>query len=359
MLGRLARRSGAPALVQQVPRPAALDLGAYPGIDALLDSGDVLGALALIRDREPGFDELRLARVELQLRNEAFERVRRSPAPDVEWPPVSDKDLGPQGQLPEITADALDRETLIAGVRTYGILIVRGLFPTDACADLRAMIDNSVDTFSRDRNQEDPAWNMPLRTVDGDVLGAAAFRAFNHAAGGLAVGDAPAVSQRVLAAFEQVGIRDIVQSYLGERPAVSLEKWTMRKVPADTGSSWHQDGAFLGTDKHTLNMWVALSDCGERASGLDIVAKRFDHIVATGTAGSFLYWDVSPAVVEQERGDHPIASPVFQEGDAVFFDQFLLHKTGTKPNLTEDRYALETWFFSPHTFLGKYSGLLL
>lgn len=359
MLGRLARRSGAQAQVAVAGLPGALDLSQYPGLDAALDAGDIPAALDAVRQGEPAFGELDLARVELQLRNEAFARARRAPAPAVEWPPTSDKDLGPQGQIPDVAADALDRETLIAGVRTYGILIVRGLFPTDACADLRTMIDESVEIFGKDRSKVDPAWNVPLRTVDGELLGAAAFRAFNYAAGGLAVADAPAVAQRVLAAFDEVGVRDIVEGYLGERPAVSLEKWTMRKVPADTGSSWHQDGAFLGTDKHTLNMWVALSDCGERASGLDIVAKRFDHIVATGTEGAFLYWDVSPRVVEQERGDHPIVSPVFQEGDAVFFDQFLLHKTGTKPDLVDDRYALETWFFSPHAFLGKYSGLLL
>jgi ectoine hydroxylase-related dioxygenase (phytanoyl-CoA dioxygenase family) len=133
----------------------------------------------------------------------------------------------------------------------------------------------------------------------------------------------------------------------------------MRKVPPETGSSWHQDGAFLGTEKHTLNMWVALSDCGERASGLDVVARRFDSIVTTGTEGAFFDWDVSPDVVEEVRGSDPIVAPVFAAGDAVFFDQFLLHKTGTNPAFTDDRYALETWFFTPSSFPGHYSGLLV
>jgi hypothetical protein len=84
-----------------------------------------------------------------------------------------------------------------------------------------------------------------------------------------------------------------------------------------------------------------------------------DRIVATGTPGAVFDWDVSPDVVEQERGDVEIASPVFRAGDAIFFDQFLLHKTGTGPGFTEDRYALETWFFTPSSHPDNYSGLLL
>ena len=181
---------------------------------------------------------------------------------------------------------------------------------------------------------------------------------WTHGAAGLAAADSPRAAAYILAEFQRVGLAELVGSYLGERPGISLEKWTLRRVPTDTGSSG-QGGAFLGTEKHTVNMWVALSDCGERASGLDIVARRFDHIVPTGTEGAFFDWDVSPEIVEQERGSEPIISPVFRAGDAVFFDQFLLHKTGTKPDLTEERYALETWFFTPTSFPGHYNGPLL
>jgi hypothetical protein len=258
-----------------------------------------------------------------------------------------------------VTAGELDREALVAGVRNYGAVIVRGFFPQAACAQLCSMIDRAMDHYGEDNTKVDPDWNTPLRTVEGEVLGSPAFRAFNFAAAGLPVPDSPALADFCLTQFEALGLAELVGGYLGERPAMSLEKWTMRRVPPDTGSSWHQDGAFLGTDKRTLNMWIALSDCGETSSGLDIVARRFDEIVETGTPGAYFDWDVSPTIVEQERGDHPIVSPVFQAGDAVFFDQFLLHKTGTKPDLTEERYALETWFFTPTSFPGHYAGLLL
>ena len=30
------------------------------------------------------------------------------------------------------------------------------------------------------------------------------------------------------------------------------------------------------------------------------------------------------------------------------------HRTGNGPEYTEDRYALESWFFAPSTFPGSY-----
>ena len=34
----------------------------------------------------------------------------------------------------------------------------------------------------------------------------------------------------------------------GERPALSANKATLRRVPVKTSTDWHQDGAFLGQD---------------------------------------------------------------------------------------------------------------
>ena len=45
--------------------------------------------------------------------------------------------------------------------------------------------------------------------------------------------------------------------YLGERPALSANKCTLRRVPVDTATNWHQDGAFLGEEMRTLNLWLA------------------------------------------------------------------------------------------------------
>jgi len=99
-----------------------------------------------------------------------------------------------------------------------------------------------------------------------------------------------------------------------------------------------------------VNVWVSLSHCGEDAPGLEIVPSRIPYIVQTGTHGSYFDWDVGEEMVKLATGGAPTNSPVFQPGDAVLFDQMLLHRTGVKPGMTKDRYAIESWFFAPSTY---------
>ena len=99
----------------------------------------------------------------------------------------------------------------------------------------------------------------------------------------------------MLEAFERSGLREVIHGYLGEVPAISIQKCTMRKVEPDSGSGWHQDGAFLGQVR-ALNVWLSLSRCGDLAPGLDLVPKRLDEIVPTGTEGAIFDWSVAPDV---------------------------------------------------------------
>ena len=48
------------------------------------------------------------------------------------------------------------------------------------------------------------------------------------------------------------------------------------------------------------------------------------------------------------RGDKR-CSPVFAPGDAVIFDQYLLHRTGVKEGLAAIVTGAEAWFFAPRT----------
>lgn len=363
MLGRLRRRnrseptSGSPTVAS---RGIPVVLADYPGIEPLLVAGDISAAMAVVASVRPNLTDVDRARIELQLRHEAFTRRARSAKAPEHWPPVSATTLAAENGLPEIAAAGLDQDSLVAGVRNHGALIVRGLFDNSTCADLRNRIDLALASFADSGQSRDPRWHTPLCDVDGAPLSPTfrsnGYRTFD---GQVAVGDTPGAAGFILDMFESTGVSKQVKDYLGETPALSLEKWTLRRVPPSTNSSWHQDGAFLGADVHTLNLWIALSDCGESASGLDIVGKRFDDIVPTGTPGAYFDWDVAPDVVERERGDSPVVSPVFEPGDAVFFDQFLLHRTGTKPGMTQDRYALESWFFTASSYPGHYAGLLV
>ena len=141
-----------------------------------------------------------------------------------------------------------------------------------------------------------------------------------------------------------------VTDYLGEPPFLSVRKSTLRRVPADSGTGWHQDGAFLGLGIRSVNCWMSLSDCGVDAPGLDIYPRRVEGLFETGTRGSYFDWAVGEGVVQDAACDAPLVSPVFAPGDALFFDHLLLHRTGVRPGMTRERLAIETWMFAGSCF---------
>ena len=56
--------------------------------------------------------------------------------------------------------------------------------------------------------------------------------------------DSPRVLFELLESYRAAGLDDMIAAYLGERPAVSLRKFTLRRVPSDLAQAdWHQDGA--------------------------------------------------------------------------------------------------------------------
>lgn len=351
---RLRRRTGATHTPAPITEGDGVDLGAYPGLDDLLNKGEIAEAIRLVAQTDTTISTVELARIDLQLRNEAFRRLRGQYPPAAQWPPAVSEHA--PDELPDIPADQMTTQAVIDGVRVHGAIIIRGLFSEAVCERLRNMIDES---FTAREQGGHPAYFHQVRDVHGNTI-SPEYRDLAYFNGGaVPAPDVPAAAVFALQQFAELGVLDLARQYLGEQPALSLEKWTLRRVPPTTGTSWHQDGAFLGTELHALNFWLALSDCGRTSSGLDLVGKRFDHIVATGTSGAHFHWDVAPDIVEQERGDAPILDPEFSAGDAVFFDQFLLHRTGVKPNMTQDRYALESWFFTPSSFPADYDGLLV
>jgi hypothetical protein len=163
-------------------------------------------------------------------------------------------------------------------------------------------------------------------------------------------------------AFDRAGLLALAEGYLGERPAISVNKSLLRRMdPPEPGegqrpSAWHQDGAFLGPVR-ALNVWLALSRCGDVAPGMDLVPRRLDHLAAAGTEGAVFDWSVSQAVAEQEAGADGIVRPVFEPGDVLLFDELFLHATATDPAMREPRYAIECWFFGPSSYPDGYAPL--
>jgi hypothetical protein len=285
------------------------------------------------------------------MRHAAFAHLDRSQGLE-HWPPVVDDLFPARGRAPEVQLADLTPDALGSGILRHGCLLVRNLVPAQRVAALVDAIDRAMAAHDAHRDgapvSETSPWFVPFKPGPGYSIGYG--RQWVRDGGGVWTVDSPRAMFEVLETFEQVGLDRVITGYLGERPALSVKKWTLRRVPIDTSADWHQDGAFLGSGIRTVNVWLSLSHCGEDAPGLDIVPRRLDHIVETGSHGAQFDWSVGPELVERVAGDGGVTRPTFEPGDALLFDDFFLHQTGVSPGMTQDRYAIESWFFAPSTY---------
>jgi hypothetical protein len=320
--------------------------------ETLPDLLEQIDALSL-RNREGR--EAELERRILRLRHRAGIRLIEDPPPPPEHPTPS-FDLLPDGSaLPRVSQDELTPEVLRAAILRNGCLLVRGLVAEEDSARLAEGIErafaardeSAAGTSLDDGYYEEFTPDQPFEFVE---------RPWVAESGGVAGADSPRLMFDMLEIFERAGLRDLITEYLGERPALSVQKCTLRKTEPASGGEWHQDGAFLG-DVRALNVWLSLSHCGDVAPGLDIVPRRVDHVAPTGTDGALFDWSVSPAVAEELAGEAGIIRPIFERGDVLLFDELFLHRTAADPEMPHSRYAVESWFFGPSAYPGDYAPL--
>ena len=186
----------------------------------------------------------------------------------------------------------------------HGALIVRGLVPPERVAHL---IDDIDRTFvARDAYfdgapvSETAPWYVPFEPESG-TASIGPIRKWVREGGGVLTVESPRSMFDVLDTFEAVGLAEPLAGYLGERPVLAAKKWTLRKVPLDITADWHQDGAFLGEGVRAVNVWLALSHCGDDAPGLDIVGGRLTELAPRGTEGAWFDWSVGDSVVRVGR----------------------------------------------------------
>jgi hypothetical protein len=249
---------------------------------------------------------------------------------------------------PEVPAGELTAAVVGGGILHHGSLLVRGLVPPETVETLIADVDRSLDAAQSwlggaPIDQTSPWFELFKPTPPFSV---GMSRRFVVNGGGVLGPDSPLAMCAVIDALQTAGLGPVLTEYFGERPALSAKKTTLRRVPPESGTDWHQDGAFLGSDIRTVNVWLALSQCGVDAPGLDVVSRRID-LVETGTEGAIFDWSVGRPVVERAAGADGIARPVFEPGDALLFDERNLHATAVSPTMSKPRHAIEAWFFAP------------
>jgi hypothetical protein len=185
-----------------------------------------------------------------------------------------------------------------------------------------------------------------------------AHRFMVRAASGILAADAPRALYELLETMRSLRIDAMVAEYFGERPALSVKKCTLRRLRVRDWrvywrlflANWHQDGAFLGKDVRTVNAWFALSACGRRAPGMELVPLRLERLLATGAHETSFDWTVSRRTIARALPGVAVWEPEFQAGDALFFDHWFLHRTAPRFGQWRTRHAVETWFFAPSAY---------
>ncbi len=329
------------------------------------ESGDFVGAIALATDALRIADDGRLMADLVGWRLKGFAAARHAPARDT-WPPSLPDPFPGLAGIPEIAASGLTADILGGAILHHGCLKVAGLVPADRAEQLRLGVERAL--AARDAYHAaaeaggadpaalaDPGWYVPA-----DVPELADDRPWVENGGAVWTSDTPPMLSALIDTFGQSGVIDHIEQFMGERPGLSVGKSTLRRVPITSGTDWHQDGAFLGRDVRSVNVWLALSDCGVDASGLDVVAQRLPYVVQTGSHGAWFDWSVGQGMVDVlAEGGAPVVSPAFKAGDALLFDHLLLHRTGITPSMTKSRWAVESWFFAPSFYPMKQVPLLV
>jgi uncharacterized protein YidB (DUF937 family) len=242
-----------------------------------------------------------------------------------------------------------------SGVFNHGSIIVRNMLTKDQVSLMRNSI---IKTYAQHDKAmagapetETAPWFVPFNPAPREGTEAIIGRDWFRQSGAELAADSPRGLFNLINCLQDAGITDMVTEYLGERPALSVRKTSLRQVPHNqTVTGWHQDGAFLGQGIRTVNVWIALTDCGVDAPSMDMVPRRLTDIVPIGTEGALMSWTVSQILVEDAAGDTPPVRLQFREGDAIIFDEMNLHRTSSSAEFLRDRFAIEAWFFAPSCY---------
>jgi ectoine hydroxylase-related dioxygenase (phytanoyl-CoA dioxygenase family) len=306
---------------------------------ALLEAIDVLQFSDY--DRRDPLVDIRLA----ELRRDAYAVLDRAPGSSP-WPPdFTDPFPGETGLIELPRAEATP-EVVGGAIRHHGCILVRGMLDREVAEGLVPGIEAAF-TGLEAANQGTPPsetapWYVPLASnpefPPDQTDERANLRWFR-----VCTMDSPRAMFEVIAAYEAAGIGDIVRRYLGARPVMSASKWALRRMPKRKLAGWHQEAnVFPRVPIHTMNVWLTLTPCGEDSPSLDVVPRRETEVFPLDNG-----FMIPAERFEQVAAGAPKVSPRYDPGDAMIFDEMLIHRTNTDPAMDGLRYSIESWFFAP------------
>jgi hypothetical protein len=294
--------------------------------DASSDAPDEALERRLVRSRYSAFSELDL-------------ETKSAP------PSVTGEPLPLDQGLPTAALEGLDGATVRKGIPAGGCLLIRNAVDSATVAELSSGIDRAIEDMTSDTNS---AYFAPFSPEQKMALGIQ--RKWAGKCSSMLASDSPRVLNRTIAAYRAIGLHSVIGEYLGERPVCSMKKTVLRRVDVDSTTDWHQDGAFMGTGLASLNVWLNLTDCGRTAPGLNLVPRRLDSLVETGTPGAYFDWSAAPDKVADAAAEAGVTRPDFNAGDILLFDELCMHRTAVAPEMREPRRAIEMWCFAPSRY---------
>jgi hypothetical protein len=329
--------------------------------DEMEAEGRHLEAIDLLTAANAGEGDVAIEQRLVQLRCSAFADLDHPVGRDV-WPPELDDPFPDvSGRAPEITLAELTPAVLGGALMHHGSLLIRGLVSGERAEELGEIIRQAYASrheqsrMKPERRAAPDRWYTPFAPgrERADMFGKPNV---------VRVVDSPRAMFELVETYRSTGLTAAITEYLGERPALSANKWGLRRVPADAmAGDHHQDGAFLGEGIRTVNIWLPLTRCGgdAPAPGLDFYPCRLDHIIETGGDDAFFDWTVPPSRGDRECAPFGVMRPEFAPGDALLFDEMLLHRTAGGGDMTMPRLAVESWFFASSQYPGHHIAVII
>lgn len=152
--------------------------------------------------------------------------------------------------------------------------------------------------------------------------------------------------------FHASSLPTLFAERFGTLPCLNLSYTTIRlQLPGrpTTQVGWHLDLNFVLDGAPFLVAWVPLEEVGEIRPGLDICLPRRPVNVQTLLAPwkarasegrDLVFPDAEVAAMFGAPG-YQTRTPRLSAGDALVFDQFVLHRTQRMPQATQPRHSFE------------------
>ena len=285
-----------------------------------------------------------------ELRRDAFSLLDRDPGA-TRWPPAFEDPFPGETGLIELSSAEATPELVGGAIQHHGCALVRGLLAPDVAEHLREMVESAFVALEAHHEGEPVADTSPfyvplephpdfLPSAQNTIEGRADLRWFR-----VCTVDAPRPMFEVIDAYENAGIGDIVRAWLGARPVLpGGGKWSLRRMPKRKISGWHQEASvFPRVPIRTINVWLTLTACGDDSPSLDVVPRRETAIHPANETNFMMLPDQVDGII----GGAPRVSPRYDPGDAMLFDEMLIHRTNTDQSMEGLRYSIESWFFAP------------